>query len=1140
MFAFNFVSRYAKMDAKIVLAILLLVCDILLSQVDGMNVEYVCRRSGKRKSCMEWKNRTSLVRNFAELNILPGTYTLQKNFVVTNVNNFSIVGNSSSVTIDCEASNSSLVITNSAFIELRNIRFLHCSNYISSDLTAFSFPSFTRAAIFIYNVSSLVISNVLLGNSCGHGIIGLNMIGKVLFEQVKVYSNTTTANTCDKKRTAIGGITLLNFDSQNTDPETLGKANFDFKECMFFNYSADDVLPDYTENNASIDGKHLHSSAIGLIFHNQKTHSNVNIENVILSNLASVNGSIITVSYSQNNTANVTLHNCTISKTETTGKYTYTIFIDYKNGTKDIINNFSSIFNLYSCWFSYNNAISLLRTKHIYRNNMEMRVINNSFINNTANKLFHTSDIAPFLSGYNKFINNTVGIVLTVTEYMTLDDNANLLFHINRPNRNYNLKYKYVVQTDKRSSKRCIFQFKKNILSANITFYNNNEFKWTVFGNALYGCTWNSNHTQLPAEVFSRVIHFVGNQSNGIAGFENSICQCGMTDDLKCLYVRNLSVFPGQHITMRFVHFRFDIALFTDFTSSRFTRIAPTCNVSTFNSLNPQIDLILENTKHACTNVSYIISATSPQLEMCLLMLRTATTEKTIYAFRVHLKKCPLGFKFDAKQGICTCDSVFVNSMKGLSCDISKEKFIRPPNAWISVSENRSDIIYTSNCHIDYCILIPVPVQLNQSDDQCVSNRSGIACGECGKGLSAVFGTSQCKPCSNFWLFMIPVFALAGVLLVVVLFVFNLTVVDGDIYGFIFMVNALHIHIERVFPSNDGAAYILVSLANLDFGYEVCFYNGMTQYTATWLRFVFPIYVLLIVAGLAFASRYYALIERLTRKRVIPVIATLCLLSYNKIMLVTFRGLFSYTVIHHLYTKDKDVYWSKDTDVHVFGVKFCLLFVFCLVVFLALLLPANILLLFSRTAYRSRFIVNNFKPFLDVYHAPFKEKCEYYVGLEIILRAIIFACFSFKAQDIAAVYSTVLIIYFGHLCWVQPFKRRLNLMLYCSYLIYTFSFVTLFTRYFPAKQYPYELIFNGLVFVAFVQFVGIILAHIWRYLLPYNTFIGISREMLRRIVNNYKWRYYASRRSKNQRPLVMPLGSCENLRDELLVLESDV
>jgi len=1137
------------MDIKtiILVTVILLICDIIpgLGLVNGNDIRYVCHV--KHNSYTKWGNGVSkkLIKNFTELNFLSGTYAIQQNFVITNAINVSVVGNSSSVTFDCTSYNSSLVITNSVFIKLRNIRFLNCGTHISTKHSTFLFPSFTKAAIFIYNVSSLVISNVLIGNTCGHGIIGVNTVGRLLLEQVKVYGNTTIFNnTCDKQKTSIGGITFLNLENENAKPQTQKSTTFDFKECMFFNYSGEVVLPQNTENSSSIDGNYLHSSAIGLILHKQKTHFNINIENTIISNLSSVNGSMVTISYSQNNTANVTMYRCIVYETETSGLYTYIIFINYKNETKVNTNKISSIVSLHSCWFSNNDATSVLRTKYIFYNNTKMVIINNTFTNNTARKLFHISDIAPFLRGSNKFINNTVGIVLTVSKYMILDDYSSLLFHTNKPNRNYALKYKYVVQADKRSYKHCIFQFNSNSNAiANITFFNNNGFNRTIFGNPFFGCTWVTHRNELPAEVFSKIIHFVGNESNGLAGFENSICQCGEYDDLiNCLYVRNLSVFPGQNVTMRFVHFKFDIALFTDFRSERFAEIAPTCNVSTHDLLNPKIDLILQNSSniHVCTDVSYVISSNPLNIETCLLVLRTATSEKTIYAFRVHLEDCPLGFILDTNQNICVCDSTFINSLKGLSCDISKQEFTRPPNTWISNVKDGNDIIYTSDCHIGYCSLFSKPIQLNQSDLQCVSRRSGVACGQCKKGLSAVLGTSRCKHCSNYWLFMIPVYALAGILLVVALFVLNLTVVDGDIYGFIFMVNGLHINIERVFPSNDGAAYILVSLSNLDLGFEVCFYNGMTQYTATWLRFVFPIYVLLIVAGLAYASRYYTIIERLTRKRVIPVIATLCLLSYNKIMLVTFKGLFSYTTIHHLRSKETDVYWSRDTDVHVFGVKFCMLFSFCLFLFLFLILPTNILLLLSRTSYRYRIIVNNFKPFLDVYHAPFKEKCEYFLGLELVFRAIVFGCFSFKAQDTVAIYSTVLIIYFGHLCWVQPFKSRFNLLVYSLYLIYMFSYVTLFIRYFPEKQYPYEVLFNILTFVAFCQFILIIVIHVWKYILSYNSFINDSKEILRRIVIQYKWKYYGSKQTGKQRPRMMPLGSCENFREELLVIESDV
>ena len=65
------------------------------------------------------------------------------------------------------------------------------------------------------------------------------------------------------------------------------------------------------------------------------------------------------------------------------------------------------------------------------------------------------------------------------------------------------------------------------------------------------------------------------------------------------------------------------------------------------------------------------------------------------------------------------------------------------------------------------------------ADTQCTGNRTGLQCGQCPPGLSAVFGSFKCKKCSNDMLWLLPVFFIAGILLVFCLFTLrvNLTVV---------------------------------------------------------------------------------------------------------------------------------------------------------------------------------------------------------------------------------------------------------------------------------------------------------------------------------------------------------------------------
>lgn len=88
---------------------------------------------------------------------------------------------------------------------------------------------------------------------------------------------------------------------------------------------------------------------------------------------------------------------------------------------------------------------------------------------------------------------------------------------------------------------------------------------------------------------------------------------------------------------------------------------------------------------------------------------------------------------------------------------------------------------------LEYCIpgfqdIHSHPYYLGQ-DEQCHYNRTGILCGSCPKGWSVVLGSSECHECSSVWLLLILPFALAGVLLVVVIHFLNLTVTMGTVSG---------------------------------------------------------------------------------------------------------------------------------------------------------------------------------------------------------------------------------------------------------------------------------------------------------------------------------------------------------------------
>jgi len=289
-----------------------------------------------------------------------------------------------------------------------------------------------------------------------------------------------------------------------------------------------------------------------------------------------------------------------------------------------------------------------------------------------------------------------------------------------------------------------------------------------------------------------------------------------------------------------------------------------------------------------------------------------------------------MGFvKYDGK---CECDYVLV--LVGVhTCNVNNQMILRPANYWITATTNNHSQSYmvSQKCPFDYCLSQSSYLALSNPNSQCQFNRSGLLCGQCQQGLSTVFGSSHCHNCSNVYLLLILVFAALGMSLVVVMFAINFSVTDGTINGFILYANIASINFNStVFHPLYQVPYTFLSIANLDLGIQTCFYNGMDDYAKMWLQLLFPLYLILIAVSLIVTSRHSTTIQRLTARRALPVLATLFLLSYTKVLTTISNVLFSYSSLIYLPEYSKTLLWSVDANVPVFGLKFTsfLLFAF--------------------------------------------------------------------------------------------------------------------------------------------------------------------------------------------------------------------
>ena len=105
-------------------------------------------------------------------------------------------------------------------------------------------------------------------------------------------------------------------------------------------------------------------------------------------------------------------------------------------------------------------------------------------------------------------------------------------------------------------------------------------------------------------------------------------------------------------------------------------------------------------------------------------------------------------------------------------------------------------------------------------------------------------------------------------------------------------------------------------------------------------------YLVLIACVFIVVSRYSKKLFWLTHKRSLPVLVTIFVLTYSSIFQVI-SDVFHYTTITSLPSMQFRIVWYLDPNIKLFGYKFILLLIACLVLLL-FLLTLNIMLLFSK------------------------------------------------------------------------------------------------------------------------------------------------------------------------------------------------
>lgn len=572
----------------------------------------------------------------------------------------------------------------------------------------------------------------------------------------------------------------------------------------------------------------------------------------------------------------------------------------------------------------------------------------------------------------------------------------------------------------------------------------------------------------------------------GISSHPLGPCFCSADGEPQCSESEtNRTVFTGEMFNVSVV----GVGQFNGTTPAVILSRVYADNFNNVDLENSHHSMYAQKLSNECQNITYRVHAR--KYAEIVLLAETLNYRYFTRTINVHIRECPIGFRLsDGAYPRCECKP----QLQG-HCNPGKGTVTRSGTMWMGYFSNST--LFHKHCPLDYCKPEELTMQLNESQKQCMFNRVGILCGKCKDGLSLMLGTSQCKLCSNTFLALLAVMALAGVLLVVVLFLCNLTVAKGTLNAIIFYASVIRINHAIFFPhTRMGSAIhvigkiltVFIAWLNLDLGLETCFYNGMDGYTKTWLQFAFPAYIWVIAFLVIIASRYSSVLQKVCMSNAVPVLATLFLLSYAKLQRTIITSL-SCTWLD--YEDRREMVWLYDGNVQCFKGKHTVLALAAIVVGTFFILPAMLFLLLSRQLQAGSTCcllswVNNLKPLLDAYQGPYKDTYRHWIGLILLVQNLLFVSFAFNAVGSATVNCftvAVMIVLLLPLGWKSGgiYKHspknilecffHINLGILAATSLYIHSSKDIYTQ---EKQIYVSYAFIG---AAFVIFMGILIFH---------------------------------------------------------------
>ena len=924
-------------------------------------------------SLQYYANHSSFTNNNRFL-FLEGQHDLDSVVEIRNVVNLSLVGASSRVKIACNSLPTGFYMENFNLLSFEYLTLSNCRGVNNS-------------ALYMIAGSEVIVSHVTISTmSEGDAqIVAVNVMG--LFS-VMYCDNTGSHN----------GSLLVNYSVRDCNRPCLFNFSNNILTGLFLDVNCSDVHISITD---SLFQFYL---PLGIQF-------DVSTRNSIFINNSQFNGGQVSIG---------AFIDCRDLKCEMHVKFTNVIIdggrllcvVPTRSAVLFEDSMFSSVtFGPYNSTTRNDTSVQAVFQRVTFANGRGNEVLNAAvmFINctfeNSTDSALDALDSRLIFQGNNIFRNNSAligaGIFLTLTSYMHFQPHTEILF-----DNNHAVYVGGAIYTE-----QCFFDLDSHTLNGtiNVNFINNTAGS---SGSSLYSASDIGDCcNNLPCEEFYSIFNISNSESDpsAMASRPHVICFCEESRhrpncDLPDVYYTR--TFPGQEFSIRLA-----VLGAPPFDGVVHESVRAFFNYST----NAMLGLSQNSqaaSRASCENFNYSVHTTESdnvtfKITRDQIFLETVTVHIVVgdeLYVNVFLMDCLLGFSMSSQDGgECVCDPVFSNN--GVQCNINDQSFLPPNNSWIGFINNftacnKTGVLFHPNCPTGYCFH-GVRFTSNSSDSQCESHRTGLLCGECKEGYSLTLGSGKCLKCSNTYLLLVLPLAVAGLLVVAVLFTLQLTVSEGSINGLIFYANVMGMnHVVLFSRTTTGYSYLHMFLAwlNLDLGISTCLFDGLDGYTETWLQFIFPVYLWMIVLAIIWLySKFPTLAIKLGGENAVAVLATLILLSYTKLQR-TVVTIMSFTTLEYPDGVVRYV-WLYDANVEFFRGKHLFIGIAGILVLVLLIVPYTLCLAFFQQLQacsdRRPFLwVNKLKPVFDAYAGPYKDKYRFWTGMLLVTRTLLIILFT--------------------------------------------------------------------------------------------------------------------------------------------------